>query len=76
MLHTRNSFGYLKRPGSYDNDDTSGYYTYRVGGKERKGDVDYDLLIRLLLCLIYGTHDDSSMLTPAGNIARPIIFAP
>ena len=72
---SRNSFCHIKRPGSYETDDAISYYSYRIGGRERKGDVDYDLLIRLLLCLVYGTQEDSSMLLPAGsNLSLSLFF--
>ena len=73
ILLFRNSFTFLTRRGSQENEDS--YFTsYRIGGKARKGDTDYDLLIRLLLCLIYGIENDRSMLLPAGKLSIRKIF--
>ena len=66
ILLFRNLFTFITRRLSQENEDS--YFTsYRIGGKARKGDTDYDLLIRLLLCLIYGIENDRSMLLPAGE---------
>ena len=65
-MYFRSSFAFLSRStaGEYSNSNT-----YRIGGKQLAGDLDYDLLVRLLLTLIYNEEEDKEvMLAPAGTL--------
>ena len=70
----------------YDYGDTDGNggssssnYSYYIGGYPRKGEIDYDLLTKLIMVLARGTGSssgsDNSAVTAAGERLRAIYYA-
>jgi len=51
-------------------------WTTSIGGNKKKGDIDYDLLIRLLICLTHGVRncENASMLRQANGAI--LVFMP
>lgn len=49
---------YVGRQQDLDNDDFDSPYAYQIGGRQRKGEIDYDLLTKLIMVLSKGLMED------------------
>lgn len=59
---------------TYYDDDNDESEEFVIGGKQRKGDIDYDLMVRLICCLAEGHGVEGGMLEKAqGTI---LVFMP